>query len=324
MSATALVTLVAMVVSAEGHFIRVDKGLIDGLREGDRGVVYYTLTVASAEKAIEVGSGRVTAIDDFSATVSVLPEATVRPGYLVRFEIEAERTSPAGLFALARAAHDAGRLDAARRYLGEIRVAPDDPYLPKILAELEKLRASAGMVWIPGGSYEVGVDLPEAKFYNQHPRFELPLRSLWIDRRSVTREEFREFRPDFSFPPDGPEEFATAVAFAEAESYCRWRGKRLPNELEWEVAAGAALIATAASLHEWTASWYKPYPGNHLPEKEYGGHYRVLRAVAAEDDFDCRRRRFLAPELRQSNVGFRCARDAADDASGDDASRALR
>jgi len=311
MSATALVTLVAMVVSAEGPILRVDKGLIDGLREGDRGVVYYTLTVASAEKVIEVDSGQVTAVDDFSATVRVVAEATVRPGYRLRFELEAERTSPAALMMGARDALDAGRLDAARRYLGTIRLAPDDPLLPEILAQLEKIRALAGMVRISGGTYEVGVDLPEAKYYNQHPRFPLPLRSLWIDRRAVTRAEFREFRAEFSFPPDGPEEFATGVSFAEAESYCRWRGKRLPNEFEWEVAAGGALMVTAASLYEWTASWYKPYPGNPFPETEYGGGYRVLRAAAAEDGFDHRRRRFLAPEARQPHVGFRCARDAA-------------
>ncbi len=49
---TALVTVVALVLGLEGPALRVDQGLLDGLRQGDRGIVHYTLTVGAVEKTI--------------------------------------------------------------------------------------------------------------------------------------------------------------------------------------------------------------------------------------------------------------------------------
>ena len=48
----------------------------------------------------------------------------------------------------------------------------------------------------------------------------------------------------------------------EAEAWCRWAGRRLPTEAEWEYAAlkGGA-FNWGNQVWEWTASAFEPYPG---------------------------------------------------------------
>lgn len=56
---------------------------------------------------------------------------------------------------------------------------------------------------------------------------------------------------------------AVHLCWHEADAWCRWAGRRLPTEVEWE--AAAHLAATRGfrwgEVWEWTASTFRPYPG---------------------------------------------------------------
>ena len=56
---------------------------------------------------------------------------------------------------------------------------------------------------------------------------------------------------------------AVHVSWFEAEAWCRWAGRRLPGEAEWEAAAllGATRGFRWGEVREWTAGTLRPYPG---------------------------------------------------------------
>lgn len=77
------------------------------------------------------------------------------------------------------------------------------------------------------------------------------------------------------------------------------------------------LYDMAGNVYEWTESWYKPYPGNRSPNVHYGEKNKVMRGGSWYDclSYGCglsspvyNRTRF-APEIRNNNTGFRCAKN---------------
>ena len=56
---------------------------------------------------------------------------------------------------------------------------------------------------------------------------------------------------------------AVHVSWYEADAWCRWAGRRLPSEVEWDAAAhqGASRGFRWGDVWEWTASTLRPYPG---------------------------------------------------------------
>ena len=80
---------------------------------------------------------------------------------------------------------------------------------------------------------------------------------------------------------------AVHVSCHEAEAWCRWADRRLPTEVEWEVAAhqGASRGFRWGDVWEWTASSFRPYPGFSADpyldySKPWFGNHRVLRGAS--------------------------------------------
>ena len=111
---------------------------------------------------------------------------------------------------------------------------------------------------------------------------------------------------------------AIHLCWYEADAWCRWAGRRLPTEVEWEHAAtaGASRGLRWGQVLEWTASTLRPYPGFAADpwreaSKPWFGRAKVLRGASFATCGrlrDPRLRRFLAPDRDDAFSGFRsCA-----------------
>ncbi len=94
----------------------------------------------------------------------------------------------------------------------------------------------------------------------------------------------RRFGRDTRVPLSQP---VVHVSAHEAQAWCRWAGRRLPSELEWEVAAhqGAFRGFRWGEVLEWTATTFRPYadplpqPDRHWSQPAYG-NARSLRGAS--------------------------------------------
>jgi len=200
------------------------------------------------------------------------------------------------------------------------------------------LPPSVGMVPIPAGTYPIGSNLA------------VELASYWIDRFEVTNSDYAAFLEETgralprywveaNIPVEMGDHPVRTVSWDLADAYCRWSGKRLPGEAEWEVAArgprgllfpwgdqeqavelppggtypvGAiptnrsifGVYDLAGNVWEWVDVAYSP-----LREGE-----RILRGGANNFPNDMTYRLIGDPEASTtvSDAGFRCAADAVE------------
>jgi gamma-glutamyl hercynylcysteine S-oxide synthase len=117
-----------------------------------------------------------------------------------------------------------------------------------------------------------------------------------------------------SFEPQRPVAMLSAY---EAEAYCRWARRRLPTEIEWEMAAVAApTFEWGSSVWEWTSTPFNAFPGfSPDPYKEYSepwfGTHRVVKGgsfLTPPGMAHVKFRNFYTPNRNDIFVGFRtCA-----------------
>jgi ergothioneine biosynthesis protein EgtB len=110
---------------------------------------------------------------------------------------------------------------------------------------------------------------------------------------------------------------ASHLSFFEAEAWCRWAGRQLPTEAQWEYAAMTQPDFDWGRVWEWTASAFKPYPGfEPHPYVDYSapwfGSRPVLRGASWATSprmMHPRYRNYFTPERNDLHAGFRsCSR----------------
>lgn len=181
------------------------------------------------------------------------------------------------------------------------------------------------MVIVPAGEFTMGSDdwWPKSQ-----PRHKRRLKAFYIDKFEVTNLRYKGFvdatgykTPDHWLGgriPNGKENHPVVfVDWDDAQAFCKWEGKRLPAEDEWEKAArgtdarafpwgdkfakekgntpqydhkGTMPVGSfengkspygvydmAGNVWEWTADWFTQYPGNKHPDENYGMKFKSVR-----------------------------------------------
>lgn len=195
-------------------------------------------------------------------------------------------------------------------------------------------------------------------FDNERPQHPEPVPEFEIDAQPVTWEQFAEFVADGGYddarwwsvdgwawvqaqgrrtprhveqmrhgvllqrfgrtvrvPLDQP---VLHVSWHEADAWCRWAGRRLPTEVEWELAAhqGASRGYRWGQAWEWMAGPFRPFDGYQAgPDRTHSppafGTHRALRGASFATPQRLRHarfRHFLRPERDDAFTGFRsCA-----------------
>ena len=124
------------------------------------------------------------------------------------------------------------------------------------------------MITIPAGPFVRGTS---SGGFDEQPQRTIDLDTFSIDRHEVTNHQYQQFIVATGHrkagPPSryaksiskmrGPNQPVVYVSWDDANAYCRWKGKRLPTEAEWE----KAMRGTDGRLWPW-GNEEKPHGAN--------------------------------------------------------------
>ena len=188
------------------------------------------------------------------------------------------------------------------------------------------------MVLIPKGEFVMGSN---ERWDDEAPEHISFTKAFYMDTNEITNSDYKKFidtlelEAPYHWPegniPKGKEQHPVVyVSWFDATNYCKWAGKRLPTEQEWEKAArgldgliypwgnewsldksnnpykhstGTKPIGSypegrspyglndmSGNVWEWVDSHYLPHPGNPVTRAEYGKDKRILKGGSW---FDC-------------------------------------
>lgn len=134
------------------------------------------------------------------------------------------------------------------------------------------------MVLVPAGEFSMGS--PEGD-PDEKPAHKVQISAFFMDKYEVTVKQYAAFLQESG--GDRPAEWKTmnktanqnrpvmGVDWAEAARYCKWVGKRLPTEAEWEKAARG----TDGRLYPWGNDPPTPLHANY-GKKEWNNHEALV------------------------------------------------
>jgi formylglycine-generating enzyme required for sulfatase activity len=115
---------------------------------------------------------------------------------------------------------------------------------PSMAAERLHVRDGSTLVFVPGGTFVVGIEGLSA---NSAPPHRVRLRPFWISQVPVVNRQYAEFlraNPGHPVPAfwedldfNQPLQPVVGIDWFQARKYCSWAGLFLPTEAQWEVAA---------------------------------------------------------------------------------------